>query len=85
MNNALAKGGSGDVLSGIIASLIGQGLDMPDAAITGVLVHSLSGVKAAEFIGSRSTTAVDIIDCIPLSFKSIENEEKFDFIPKRVF
>lgn len=85
MNNALAKGGSGDVLSGVIASLIGQGLDMHDAAITGVLVHSLSGVKAAEYIGSRSTTAVDIIDCIPLSFKSIENEEKFDFIPERVF
>jgi len=85
MDNALAKGGSGDVLSGVIASLIGQGLDIPDAAITGVLIHALSGVKAAEFIGSKSTMAGNIINCIPLSLKAIENEETFDFIPEQVF
>jgi hydroxyethylthiazole kinase-like uncharacterized protein yjeF len=43
--NTLSKGGSGDVLSGMIGSLIAQGYDCKDAAITAVLAHSMSAKK----------------------------------------
>ena len=49
--NALSKGGSGDVLTGLIASLLAQGADAPDAAACGVWLHA----RAGDILASRAT------------------------------
>ncbi len=59
-NPAMASAGMGDALTGIIASLIGQGLEPYEAACCGVLVHALAGDRAA--IGRRQILATDLID-----------------------
>ncbi len=59
-NPAMASAGMGDALTGIIASLIGQGLSAFDAACGGVLVHALAGDAAAA--GRRQILASDLID-----------------------
>lgn len=63
-NPGMAKAGSGDVLTGIITSLIGQGLKPLDAAKLGVYIHGLSGDFARERQGEYSMIASDIVDCI---------------------
>lgn len=63
-NNGMATGGSGDVLTGIIASLIGQGLDNYEAAKLGVCLHGLAGDYAAEKLGCHSMIAGDIVKSI---------------------
>lgn len=62
--NAMAKGGSGDVLTGIIAGLLAQEMPMGDAAVLGVYIHGLAGEAAAEEYGPYSVTARDIIAMI---------------------
>lgn len=57
---AMASAGMGDALTGIIASLVGQGLELFDAARCGVLVHALAGDVAAS--GRRQILASDLID-----------------------
>ncbi|MBF0538627.1 MAG: NAD(P)H-hydrate dehydratase [Nitrospirae bacterium] len=61
---AMAKAGSGDVLTGIIASFAGQGLPPLYATLLGVYVHGLAGELAAEKSGMHSTLASEIIDSI---------------------
>src|SRR3954471_3328027 len=56
-NSALSKAGSGDVLSGIIGSLIGQGMERLDAACVGVRLHGLAGEVAGKRHGLRSVLA----------------------------
>lgn len=60
-NEGMATGGSGDVLSGIIAGLIAQGMPAAEAARMGVFVHGLAGDMAARERGARSMIASDII------------------------
>lgn len=74
-NSALSKAGSGDVLSGIIASLIGQGMDRFDAACAGVRLHGLAGEVAGEQFGLRSPLARDVIDAIPQAIALYEKRE----------
>lgn len=59
-NPGMATGGSGDVLSGIIASLAGQGCGSLEAALCGVYIHGLAGDLAKEAIGEYGMTASDI-------------------------
>ena len=61
-NPAMASAGMGDALTGIIASLRGQGLDEFDAACCGVLVHALAGDRAA--VNRRQILASDLIDSL---------------------
>lgn len=72
-NPGMATGGSGDVLTGIIVSLLAQGYFPIDSAIIGAHLHGLAGDLAAEKIGQESITATDIIDCIGKAFNYIRN------------
>lgn len=63
-DSTLAKGGSGDVLSGIIASLVGQGMTPFDAACAGVWIHGRAGEMAGRTVGSRFAIARDVIAAI---------------------
>lgn len=63
---ALASGGTGDVLSGVIGGLISQGLDPFTAAVTGVYVHAAAGRRIAERIGESGLLAGDLLPEIPL-------------------
>ncbi|GAG66910.1 unnamed protein product [marine sediment metagenome] len=69
---AMATAGSGDVLVGVIASLIAQGIDLFNAAIIGTYIHGLAGDMASEEIGQRSVIATDIMSKIPDAFLRIE-------------
>ncbi len=68
-NAGMAKGGSGDVLTGIIGSLLAQGYTSTEAAIAGVFIHGMAGDQCAENIGETGMIASDIIEALPLVFK----------------
>jgi len=68
-NPGMATGGCGDVLTGIITALAGQGLAPMDAAKLGVHVHGLAGDIAAEHLGQTSLIASDLIRFLPEAFK----------------
>lgn len=63
--HGMATGGSGDVLTGIIAGLIAQGLEAGKAATLGVYLHGLAGEKAANVKSTYSMLAEDIIEALP--------------------
>lgn len=60
-NSGMATAGSGDVLTGVIASLLGQGMDPFSAAQLGAHLHGLAGDLAAKELGERYLTAVEIV------------------------
>ncbi|MDO4459218.1 MAG: NAD(P)H-hydrate dehydratase [Clostridia bacterium] len=70
-NAGMAKGGSGDVLAGIISSLLAQGMKPEDAAVLGVFIHGRAGDIATEKFGQISMLPTDLIDCLPDAYKSI--------------
>ncbi|MEM8733254.1 MAG: NAD(P)H-hydrate dehydratase [Planctomycetota bacterium] len=63
-NSALATGGSGDVLTGIIAALLAQGMEAFPAAQLGVHLHGLAGKVAGERYSPQFTTSVEILACL---------------------
>jgi len=70
-NPGMASAGVGDVLTGIIASLIGQGVDPFEAAVAGAYVHGMAGNLAVSIKGEHGIIASDIIDSIPYTLASI--------------
>lgn len=70
-NAGMASGGTGDVLTGIIASLAGQGMETSHAAAAGAYIHGLAGDIAAEKKGQTGMTAGDLLESIPYAFKNI--------------
>lgn len=68
-NAGMATAGSGDVLSGMIASLIGQGLCVFEASKLGVYLHGLAGDLASKEYGQPSLISSDIVDHIHLAIK----------------
>jgi len=70
-NPGMATGGSGDVLTGVITSLIAQHQSSFHAAILGVFVHGLSGDITADFLGQDGMIASDIVDHLPDALNSI--------------
>jgi len=63
-DSSLSKAGAGDVLSGMLASLIGQGMAPFDAACAAVHLHGLAGEIAGKRLGRRSVLARDVIAAI---------------------
>lgn len=63
-NTGLAKGGSGDVLTGIVTALLSQGLCAFDAARVGAYLLGASAVKAYELLGTRMLVASDLMDVL---------------------
>ena len=61
----MATAGTGDVLSGIIASMAAQGMDSFHAAAIGVWLHSAAGDLAAQRLGEASVMAMDLVHAIP--------------------
>lgn len=72
-NSGMATGGTGDVLTGIIAALLGQAMQPLEAAILGTYLHGLAGDFAAEELGRHAMTAQDLIDFLPEAFAEHEN------------
>ena len=70
-NVALATAGTGDVLSGMIASFLGQGLNAFDASKLGVYMHGLSADIAVESIGVRALLARDVCSYISQAFQEL--------------
>ncbi len=70
-NPGMATAGAGDVLSGIIASLIGQGLSGFDAAVAGAYIHGLAGDLSVTLKGEHGVIASDIMDSIPYAMNMI--------------
>ncbi len=70
-NPGMATGGAGDVLTGIIAALMGQRLPPADAAAAGVYIHGLAGDLAVAEIGMTGMTAMDICDFTAKAFKYV--------------
>jgi hydroxyethylthiazole kinase-like uncharacterized protein yjeF len=73
-NPGMATAGSGDVLTGMILSLLAQDYSSENAAITGVFLHGLAGDLAAEHSCHESLTATDIIDNIGNAYNFIRNK-----------
>jgi len=83
-NDGMATAGSGDVLSGMIGGLLGQGTDTFKGTLLAVYLHSLAGDFAARARGHRSMTAPDIIENIANAFKEIKEHRapKESFLPE---
>lgn len=62
---ALATGGTGDVLAGVIGSMLAQGLEPRDAAVAGVTIHAEAGLVVQAQRGRAGALASDVIDALP--------------------
>jgi ADP-dependent NAD(P)H-hydrate dehydratase / NAD(P)H-hydrate epimerase len=71
-NDGMATAGSGDVLTGLLAGLLAQGMGSEDASILGAHLHGLSGDMSASRAGKRGMTAVDLLMHLPLALQSFE-------------
>jgi NAD(P)H-hydrate epimerase len=63
--SALAKAGTGDVLTGIITGFIAQGMDVYEAAALGVYIHGKAGENAEKTLSQYGVTATDVLEHIP--------------------
>jgi len=72
-NSGLAKGGSGDVLTGLIVGLLAQGMTGLNAALLGVFVHGVAADLTAERIPPRAMTPSDVIEGMAGAWKSIDH------------
>ena len=67
-NSGLAKGGAGDVLTGIITALLAQGLPTAEAAVLGALLHQKAGRLTREKMGAFGMLPTDVIEMLPAAF-----------------
>ena len=68
-NSGLSKGGSGDVLAGLVAGLLAQGMEPYKAACSAVFIHSKAGRAAAGDIGERCMLPTDILNYLPEGYQ----------------
>lgn len=74
-NAGMATGGTGDVLTGVIAAFIAQGLSSHEAALVGVYIHGLAGDIVAKG-GMIGMTASDVIRALPAAIFAIQEQEE---------
>ncbi|HEV8580867.1 MAG TPA: NAD(P)H-hydrate dehydratase [Thermoanaerobaculia bacterium] len=88
-NPGMATGGTGDVLTGLIAGLLAQGLDALDATVAAVYLHGLAGDLAAGRLGEIPLAAGDLIEILPAAFAELktageeETEAGHEHAPER--
>ncbi len=70
-NSGMATGGTGDVLTGVIAGLAGQGLNLFEAAAAGAYIHGLCGDRAAAGKGEHGLIAGDLAEELPFVIKEL--------------
>lgn len=71
-NPGMAKGGSGDVLTGILTSLLAQGYSQKETCLLGVFLHGLAGDLAKQYLGETSMLAGDLVRYLPQAFISLK-------------
>lgn len=71
-NSGMGTGGSGDVLTGIVASLLGQRLEPFEAAAIAVYAHGAAGDFAAQRFTQRAMIASDLLTCLPDAWRLLE-------------
>jgi hydroxyethylthiazole kinase-like uncharacterized protein yjeF len=74
-NPGMASGGTGDVLTGIVASLLGRGIGDFESAQLGAYVHGLAGDIAASEMGMESLIATDLLSALPYALMRIPGHE----------
>lgn len=67
----MAKGGSGDVLTGLLTGLLARGMAPVEAARTAVWIHGRAGSIAASRIGRDGMTANDVVECLPEAWREL--------------
>lgn len=72
-NPLLSTAGSGDVLAGIIAGFLAQGLSLIDASTSGVYIHGMAGEKLKEKFGDSGAIATDLIEVIPQVIRDLKS------------
>ena len=75
-NPGMAKGGTGDVLTGIIAAFLGQSADTYEAVKAAVYAHGLAADEAVKQTGQLSLLATDILNKLPLVLKKLGRQKK---------
>jgi len=70
-NSGMSTAGTGDVLTGMISSFVGQGIDPYSAAVIGVYLHGLAGDIAAKERGQFSMIAGDLLEKLPLAIQEV--------------
>jgi NAD(P)H-hydrate epimerase len=73
-NPAIAKAGSGDVLSGTIVGLLAQGLAPFEAAVAGAYLHGLAGELARQALGVSGVIAGDLVNQLPQALRQVRGE-----------
>lgn len=71
-NPGMATGGTGDVLTGVIAGLMGRGVSAARAARAGAYLHGLAGDLAAERVGPEAMLAGDLLACVPDAIRRVK-------------
>jgi len=71
-NPALATGGTGDVLTGVIAAFRAQGMNSFDAAMSGVSIHGLAGDWGRKKLGVRALIASDLLEYLPMILRRLD-------------
>jgi len=74
-NPALAAGGSGDVLTGLIAGLLARGFSLKDAAVAGPYVHGLAADSLSETMGVSGVLAGELLTVIPEIINALRHEK----------
>jgi NAD(P)H-hydrate epimerase len=71
-NPGMGTGGTGDVLTGLLAALIGQGMGAFDAAVLAAWVHGRAGDLAADAVGQTALCATDVLSYLPAALREVE-------------
>jgi hydroxyethylthiazole kinase-like uncharacterized protein yjeF len=79
-NPGMATGGTGDILTGMVAGMIAQHPDrLLDAILTAVYLHGLAGDAAREAMGEHSLTATDLVTTMPEAFRRVHEQAMQEF------